>query len=181
MAHNSNLPLSYYLLIIIILYYNIFGVISLLFLFSASHLLKPPVAQKRKISSYIPRRLRWEYIKKNPTKVIFVTLYFLLNAALCIWVGYERRTEGGWVILARINGMCLNFNSMFILVLMMKGLLTWVRSTRYGKFFPIDQHIIFHISVAVVIFFQSLLHFIGHLGRYRECRSIFWDDCIKGV
>ncbi|CAB4014169.1 NADPH oxidase 5, partial [Paramuricea clavata] len=62
--------------------------------------------------------------------------------------------------------MCLNFNSMFILVLMMKGLLTWLRSTRSGKFFPIDQHIIFHKCVATVILLQSVLHFIGHLGRY---------------
>ncbi len=137
--------------------------------FSAGHLLKPPATQKKTISSYIPRRLRWEYMKKNPTKVFFVTLYVLLNAALCIWVGVERRDQGGWVILARINGMCLNFNSMFILVLMMKGLLTWLRSTRFGKYFPIDQHIIFHISVAIVIFSQSVLHFVGHLGRYSKC------------
>ncbi|CAB3980388.1 NADPH oxidase 5 isoform X1, partial [Paramuricea clavata] len=133
---------------------------------SAAHLLKPPVTRSKTMSSYIPRRLRWEYIKKNPIKVFFVTLYVLLNAALCIWVGIERRHQGGWIILARINGMCLNFNSMFILVLMMKGLLTWVRSTRFGKFFPIDQHIIFHKCVAGVILFQSVLHFIGHLGRY---------------
>ena len=151
-------------------WYNISVLLTLQF--SAGHLLKPPVKQKKTMSSYIPRRVRWEYVKKNPTKVVFVALYFLLNTALCIWVGYERRDQGGWVILARINGMCLNFNSMFILVLMMKGLLTWVRSTRYGKFFPIDQHIIFHISVAVVILFQSVLHFIGHLGRYRKCCHI---------
>ena len=123
------------------------------------------------MSSYIPRHLRWEYIKKNTVKVFFVTLYVLLNAALCIWVGIERRHQGGWIILARINGMCLNFNSMFILVLMMKGLLTWVRSTRFGKFFPIDQHIIFHKCVAGVILFQSVLHFIGHLGRYSKYLS----------
>ncbi|CAB3992535.1 NADPH oxidase 5, partial [Paramuricea clavata] len=133
---------------------------------SAAHLFKPPVSKKNKVSSCIPKRLRWEYIKKNPFKVFFVTLYVLLNAALCIWVGVERRHQGGWIILARINGMCLNFNSMFILVVMMKGLLTWLRSTRFGKFFPIDQHIIFHKCVAAVILLQSVLHFIGHLGRY---------------
>ena len=131
---------------------------------------KTPVSKKNKtISSYIPKRLRWEYIKKNLIKVFFVTLYVLLNAALCIWVGIKRRRQGGWIILARINGMCLNFNSMFILVLMMKGLLTWLRSTRFGKFFPIDQHIIFHKCVAAVILMQSVLHIIGHLGRYSKC------------
>ena len=131
------------------------------------------MAHKKTISSYFPRRLRWGYVKKNPSKVFFVTLYFLLNAALCIWVGIERRDQGGWVILARINGMCLNFNCMFILVLMMKGLLTWLRSTRYGKYFPIDQHIIFHKSVAAVILFQSVLHFVGHLGRYSKSIGSF--------
>jgi hypothetical protein len=112
--------------------------------------------------------MRWATLKKNGLTVFFVVLYFLVNAGLFIWVAIQRKDEGGWVIVARVHGMCLNFNSMFILVLMMKHSLTWLRSTRIGKYFPIDHHIAFHKAVAVVIFIQGVLHFIGHLGRYSK-------------
>lgn len=113
-----------------------------------------------------------EYIKKNPQNVAFQIFYFLINVLLYILVGIERKDQGGWVILARINGMCLNLNGVFVLVLMLKGFLTWVRSTIVGKYFPIDEHIELHKILAYVILFQSVLHFIGHLGRYSELLNI---------
>ena len=115
--------------------------------------------------------MRWVTLKKNGLTVFFVVLYFLVNAALFIWVAIQRKDESGWIIVARVHGMCLNFNSTFILVLMMKHSLTLLRSTRIGKYFPIDHHIDFHKAVAVVIFVQSVLHFIGHLGRYSKYSS----------
>ena len=130
---------------------------------------------KKTMSNFIPRRLRWSYIKHNPSKVIFVSLYFMLNVALFIWVAIQRKDEGGWAIIARAHGMCLNFNGVFILVLMMKSSLTWLRSSRIGKYLPIDQNIIYHKAVAVVILILSILHFIGHLGRYSKWRSIIYS------
>ena len=62
--------------------------------------------------------------------------------------------------------MCLNLNSVFILVLMLKSCLTWLRSTWIGKYLPIDQHIQYHKAVAVIISILSILHCVGHLGRY---------------
>ena len=72
------------------------------------------------------------------------------------------------MIVARVHGMCLNFNCVLILVFMMKVFLTWLRSTWLGKYLPIDHHIKFHKAVAVVILVLSILHFVGHLGRYSE-------------
>ena len=68
--------------------------------------------------------------------------------------------------------MCLNFNSVFILVLMLKSCLTWLRSTWIGKYLPIDQHIQYHKSVAVMITILSILHFFGHLGRYGKLQFL---------
>ena len=141
--------------------------IRLCVIFSVGHLLQPPTAKgKKPLSHFIPKRLRWNYIHQNPSKVTAVVFYFLLNAALFIWVGFQRRNEGAWIIIARTHGMCLNFNSVFILVLMLKSCLTWLRSTWIGKYLPIDQHIQYHKSVAVMITILSILHFVGHLGRY---------------
>ena len=136
---------------------------------SVGHLLRPPQPPPKKSAwSFIPKRLRWDYIKQNPYEAFFVFLYFLINAALIVWVAIERKDEGGWVIVARVHGMCLNFNCVLILVFMMKVFLTWLRSTWLGKYLPIDHHIKFHKAVAVVILVLSILHFVGHLGRYSE-------------
>lgn len=135
----------------------------------AGNWLSPPEEKsRRRLRDRTRSKMRWATLKKNGLTVFFVVLYFLVNAGLFIWVAIQRKDEGGWVIVARVHGMCLNFNSMFILVLMMKHSLTWLRSTRIGKYFPIDHHIAFHKAVAVVIFIQGVLHFIGHLGRYSK-------------
>jgi predicted ferric reductase len=141
--------------------------ISSFSLFSVGQLLQPPSAKgKKPLSRFIPKRLHWDYIHQNPSKVTAVMFYFLLNAALFTWVAYERRKESVWIIVARTHGMCLNFNSVFILVLMLKSSLTWLRSSWVGKYLPVDQHIKYHKAVAVIIFILSILHTIGHLGRY---------------
>jgi predicted ABC-type exoprotein transport system permease subunit len=136
-------------------------------IYSIGQLLQPPPAKRKNpLSHFIPKRLRWEYIHQNSSKVTAVIFYFLLNAALFIWVAFQRRKEGAWIIIARTHGMCLNFNSVFILVLMLKSSLTWLRSTWIGKYLPIDQHIQYHKAVAVIIFILSIFHGVGHLGRH---------------
>ena len=137
----------------------------------------PQPTPKPSLLRLIPKRLHWSYIKQSPQKVFFVALYFLLNAALFVWVTITRKDEGGWVIVARAHGMCLNFNCVFVLVLMMKSSLTWLRSTRFGKYLPIDQHIKYHKAVAVIILILSFLHFIGHLGRYSKIFCCF--SCLR--
>ena len=131
----------------------------------------PPDLNKRRglVKKQALAKMEWDYVKKNPTELLFVFLYFLINATLFIWVAIQRKDEGVWVIVARTQGMCLNFNSVFILVLMMKGSLTWLRSTKLGRYFPIDNHIEFHKAVAIVIIIQAVFHFIGHLGRHSKC------------
>ncbi len=77
--------------------------------------------------------------------------------------------EFNWaVIIARGCGMCLNFNGMFILVLMLRYCLTWIRSTWIGHYLPMDQSILLHKMVGLVIFGQSFVHTLAHLVNIRE-------------
>ena len=85
-----------------------------------------------------------------------------------IWVGIERAPMGVYVVLARIHGMCLNLNCTFILVLMLKKCLTWVRSTWFRKILPIDDHIMFHKLVGYFIAYLSFGHIVGHIGSYSK-------------
>lgn len=140
-----------------------------IFVIRAGNWLSPPVEkQRRRLRDETLSKMKWATLRKNALTVSFIMLYFLINEGLFIWVAIVRRNEGGWIIVARVHGMCLNFNGMFVLVLMLKHSLTWLRSSRVGKYFPIDNHIDFHKAVAVVIFVQGLLHFVGHLGRYSK-------------
>ena len=64
--------------------------------------------------------------------------------------------------------MTLNFNSVFVLVLMLRYCLTWLRSTRFGHYLPLDQSILFHKMVGIFIFVESAVHSLAHLVNIRE-------------
>ena len=66
---------------------------------------------------------------------------------------------------ARGCGQCLNLNGSLILVLMLRQTLTFVRSTRVARLLPIDQHIIFHKTVGLIIAVLSLIHTVAHVGN----------------
>ena len=61
--------------------------------------------------------------------------------------------------------MCLNFNCSFIVVLMLRHTLTFIRSTPIGPYLPLDQSISIHKMVGIVIFVQSVLHTLAHFGN----------------
>lgn len=130
---------------------------------SAAQWMKPPVKKKQKdgLSRYFTKR----YILNNLRKVLFFLLYVLANIGFGIYAGWNYRTSNGFIIAARICGMNLNFNCMFILVLMLRKSLTYLRMTKMGNLLPIDQHILFHKMVGIMIAFYSAVHTIAHLGN----------------
>ena len=64
--------------------------------------------------------------------------------------------------------MALNFNCAFILVLMLRRCISFLRSTRLAPYLPLDQHILFHKMVGVVIAIESAVHTVAHLGNIGE-------------
>lgn len=132
--------------------------------------MKPPSKKKQKdgFSRYFTKR----YILNNVRKVLFFLWYVLANIGFGIYAGWNYRTSNGFIIAARICGMNLNFNCMFILVLMLRKSLTYLRMTKIGNLLPIDQHILFHKMVGIMIAFYSAVHTIAHLGnasKYTSC------------
>jgi len=65
-------------------------------------------------------------------------------------------------------GQCLNFNCMFILVLMLRQSITFLRTHGFSMILPLDQHIYFHKLTGVFIFIQSIVHTIMHLLNFSE-------------
>lgn len=60
-------------------------------------------------------------------------------------------------------GQCLNFNCAFVLVLMLRQCITFLRTRGFGAFLPLDNHIYIHKLTGVVIAAFSLVHTIMHL------------------
>ena len=117
-----------------------------MFTFSAAQWMKPPEAPKKK-KTLKPQWLSKRYIMN---KVMFMLVYLLINlglSAVSIWRYWD---SNYCVIIARICGMCLNFNCTFVVVLMLRYCLSWLRTTPAAYILPLDQSILFHKMVGIM-------------------------------
>ena len=76
--------------------------------------------------------------------------------------------QGPAVAIARGCGQCLNFNPTFVIIVMMRRGLTWLRSTRVAFLFPLDQHIELHKMCGWVIFIFAIIHTLAHIVNFSE-------------
>ncbi|XP_041355501.1 NADPH oxidase 5-like [Gigantopelta aegis] len=128
----------------------------------AAQWLRPP---KKNSCSGRHRYFTGRYLLNNLRKIIFIVLYFVANI-ICFIVGcWNYRTSNGFIIAARGGGLVLNFNCMFILVLMLRKCITWLRTTPIRSLLPLDQHIMIHKLVGLVILGMSVWHTAGHIGN----------------
>jgi len=73
-----------------------------------------------------------------------------------------------FVILYWFAGQCLNFNCTFVLVLMLRHCITFLRTRGFSLFLPLDQHICFHKITGFFIFGYSILHTFMHLLNFSK-------------
>ncbi|CAL8130286.1 unnamed protein product [Orchesella dallaii] len=78
---------------------------------------------------------------------------------------YEKENPDAtiYLILARSSGQCLNFNCTFLVILMLRQCLTFLRSRGASIFLPIDQHIKFHKLTGIFTFVFGVFHTVMHL------------------
>ncbi|KAI5614848.1 NADPH oxidase 5 [Silurus asotus] len=131
---------------------------------SAANWLKPPDVDQKKRKT--PRYLTRAYWLNNSRKLFFLCLYTLLNILLFVIAVLRYATGGPWLMLARGCGICLNLNCTFILVLMLRRCLTWLRATWVVKVLPLDQNILLHQIVGYAILIFSLLHTLAHVMNF---------------
>uniref|UniRef100_A0A668RZC7 Uncharacterized protein n=1 Tax=Oreochromis aureus TaxID=47969 RepID=A0A668RZC7_OREAU len=127
---------------------------------SAANWLKPPDLDQKKRQT--PRYLTRAYWQNNSRKLLFLAVYSLLNLLLFI-VAMLRHSYGGpWFMVAKGCGQCLNFNCTFVMVLMLRRCLTWLRATWVVRVFPLDQNILLHQIVGYAILGFTLVHTAAH-------------------
>uniref|UniRef100_A0A2C9KFB3 NADPH oxidase 5 n=1 Tax=Biomphalaria glabrata TaxID=6526 RepID=A0A2C9KFB3_BIOGL len=111
------------------------------------------------------RHFTTTYIQNNLQKILFLVFYLLVNAGLTainVWRYWHYNT---WLTVARGFGICLDFNCTFIVVLMLRRVITSLRATPLVKVLPFDQHIMFHKICGYLIAIQSIGHTVAHVGN----------------
>ncbi|XP_044264795.1 NADPH oxidase 5 isoform X3 [Tribolium madens] len=126
----------------------------------------PPDSLLRKLMAMKPYQLTKPYVKNNYVYLIFLAAFLIVNAALFISRAIEYRDKNWYTIFARACGQCLNFNCMFVLVLMLRQCITFLRTRGYSSMLPLDQHIYFHKLTGMFIFGYSVLHTIMHVCNF---------------
>ncbi|KAK9516074.1 hypothetical protein VZT92_024035 [Zoarces viviparus] len=131
---------------------------------SAANWLKPPEEEQKKRGA--PRYLTRAYWLNNSRKLFFLCLYSFLSLLLFITAMMQHRHGGGWFMVAKGCGQCLNFNCTFIMVLMLRRFLTWLRATWVVRVFPLDQNILLHQIVGYAILCYTLVHTTAHVFNF---------------
>ena len=133
--------------------------------------MKPPRPKGSK-SSKRPACMTRNYWINNRKAIFWATIYFIINIGLfltCI----RYKDFNAAVIIARGCGMCLNFNCAFILVLMLRDSLTWLRMMPLAQFLPIDHNVAYHRNVGYIIILLSLVHTVAHYVNVGKLMYIF--------
>ncbi|XP_054736668.1 uncharacterized protein LOC129243576 isoform X1 [Anastrepha obliqua] len=114
----------------------------------------------------LPHQLTLAYMKNNQAYVSYLFIYIAINMCLFISRAIQYRASNGFVIVARACGQCLNFNCAWILVLMLRHSLTYLRSQGLSSYLPLDNHIYLHKFTGIVVSILSLIHTIAHLFNF---------------
>ncbi|XP_073506965.1 NADPH oxidase 5 [Phyllobates terribilis] len=127
---------------------------------SAANWLKPPTLKKK---NHTPRYLTRAYWHNNRSKVFFMFSYGCVNILLFTLAAVNHSSLGGWIMVAKGCGQCLNFNCTFIVVLMLRRCLTLLRATFIVNFLPLDQNVILHEMVGYTVVILTVVHTAAHI------------------
>ncbi|XP_053673530.1 uncharacterized protein LOC128723791 [Anopheles nili] len=123
-------------------------------------------SKKKRKKQPLPHQLTAPYIKNNYVYLSFLTIFTVINIGLFVSRAIQYRHYNSFVILARACGQCLNFNCAFILVLMLRQCITFLRTRGFTAFLPLDQHIYLHKLTGMLVAIFSLVHTIMHLFNF---------------
>ncbi|XP_060550723.1 NADPH oxidase 5 isoform X3 [Pantherophis guttatus] len=127
---------------------------------SAASWLKPPTAPRKTQTPHILSPVYWH---NNKNKLLLLGSYACVNIILFILAALKQAGSGIWIVVARGCGQCLNFNCAFILVLMLRRSLTWLRTTWVAKVLPLDLNAILHQLMGYMVGVLTILHMGAHI------------------
>ena len=122
---------------------------------------------KKKLVDKVPYFFAFSYVEKNLPFVSFLIAILIINIALFIDAALDHVESSSirkpFYLLARASGRTLLFNSILVLVLVLRYTNTVLRDFGFASILPLDTHIYFHKVVGRLIFYQSIVHTMMHL------------------
>ena len=109
---------------------------------------------------------------------IVMTAIFLIttNDVLFAYNALAYKEFGVLVSIARGCGICIAFNSIAVIMLMLRKTMTWLRGTTVGPYLPLDHHIDLHKIIAWLIVLFSAGHATAHLVNFgKPCTVANWS------
>ncbi|KAL2093428.1 hypothetical protein ACEWY4_010740 [Coilia grayii] len=133
---------------------------------SAANWLKPPSVEQRR--RHTPRYLTRSYWHNNSRKLLFMCAYAGLNLLLFVIAVLNNANQGAYFMMAKGCGQCLNLNCTFVMVLMLRRCLTWLRATWVVRVLPLDHNILLHQIVGYAILMLTLGHTTAHTLNFAQ-------------
>ncbi|XP_017706629.1 PREDICTED: NADPH oxidase 5 isoform X1 [Rhinopithecus bieti] len=130
---------------------------------SAAHWLVAPAPCPR---PHRPRQLTRAYWHNHRSHLFCLAAYAGLHVLLFALAAGANSHLGASVMVAKGCGQCLNFDCSFIVVLMLRRCLTWLRATWLAQVLPLDQNIQFHQLMGYVVVGLSLVHTVAHIVNF---------------
>ena len=142
-------------------------------------LVPPPPPKKKSLCDSISEKLPQRYLSKDywsNNKSLHTTIFIimLINAILFIHRAYYFRnfsmlnglSPNPFYLLSRACGRLLLFNSVLVLVLVLRNTITILRRFGLASILPLDHNIYLHKLVGIMIFFLGALHTVMHLFNF---------------
>ena len=132
---------------------------------------KAPPTKWDEIKAWYDRKLSWTHMKQNYQMFSFFGGFILINLILWIqraaYFGGMANLDGTipnpFYMLSRANGRTLLFNSIMIIICVLRYSITKLRDLGLSKILPLDNNIYIHKVIGILIFIQAWTHTIMHL------------------
>ncbi|KAI3379077.1 hypothetical protein SNEBB_009494 [Seison nebaliae] len=112
--------------------------------------------------------------------ILFWIIFILIHISLAAYVTTVRWDTNWWIIVARINGMLLNFDSALIILIMLRRCLTYIKGKKFSKYLPMDELHLVHQQLGRLIVVESIVHTFAHLGNILT-NIILTKECLPSI
>ncbi|XP_033112375.1 NADPH oxidase 5-like [Anneissia japonica] len=114
----------------------------------------------------LPRRFcSVKYIAYNKRKIVVFLFIIFVNMFMSGYGAWKYREHNWCVIIARGCGASLNVAVVMVVMFMLRYWATRMRRTRMAKLLPLDNFLMFHKMLGVIVACYSLVHTVAHVGN----------------
>ena len=115
------------------------------------------------------------YLSANRTMVAFLFAFFAANLTCFVTRAYAFKdfmevdySRNWYLMFARANGLCLNFNSVMIIIFVLRNSITLMRKMGFVSVLPLDHHVFLHKMTGILIFSMAWFHAIMHFCNFSK-------------